>query len=526
MQRRHVKQSIDAIALPEGSILAGDYEIEAVLGSGGFGITYLGADRKLHIPVAIKEYLPRELGTRASDWTVTVRSNDLRLWDWGLERFVMEAQILARLRHPNIVRVLRTFKENNTAYIAFDYVEGMDMETWLRELNRPISQEEADALFYPLIDALDLIHREQYLHRDLKPGNIRIRTEDGMPVLLDFGASSAVSQISEEIAAIVTPRFSAPEQYHAASKQQGPWTDIYGLAATMYRAITGRMPVESVSRLMDDALEPCTSLPELSDFRFWFLRAVDQGLAVSWSDRPQSISAWRRELYGGTEFNWLNASRVRRAIGSGIDGWYRARHVKSGGGSDEYPTKPSILAPGESPNGIVGRAPQTVITVMLSPDEPFRAEVDRWIESNASESMILRCTSETDVFLSYHSEDRPNIERLAKAMQVQGWRVFWDRNILPGDRWEDVIEHAIEAAKCVVVVWTAKSVLSNWVREEASLGRERGVLVPVMMEATRIPLGFKAIQSADLTNWDGTISDNGFQIFVAGVRRQISRAHG
>ena len=167
--------------------------------------------------------------------------------------------------------------------------------------------------------------------------------------------------------------------------------------------------------------------------------------------------------------------------------------------------------------------PQTLITVMIAPGETYYAEIDRWIGKADDVNIILRKTTETDVFLSYAHDDIGTVEKLAKSMEAQGWRVFWDRTILPGDRWHAVIEHALESAKCVVVVWSPNSIKSEWVREEAAYGKERSVLIPVLMGAPSPPLGFKTIQAANLSSWDGTLSSRDFQLFLTGVRRFIQQ---
>lgn len=572
-------------ALPEGHILDGSYVIEKVLGSGGFGITYRALDRELNRRVAIKEYFPRQLGDRRPDRTVHAGAASVETFNWGLEKFVQEAKTIARLRHPNIVRVFRTFEANNTAYIVFEYVEGVDMETWLKKLGRRPSQDELAALLEPLLDGLEVVHRSGFLHRDIKPANIQIRKSDGSPVLLDFGSARAMTtrQDAETEAMLVTPRFSPAEQYISDSSKQGPWSDIYGLAATAYRALTGEAPTDAMSRMLHDDVVPCVRDPgPAAGYHRPFLLAIDWGLAVRQSDRPQSVAEWRRSLFKGAgnpagQLREIGAPRdqspnsaplvwppfgppppgqpldkqaagdaiARKSIGQMISSWFKRKPAAPPAAPEN--AQATIIIPARTPNTavfipenppagasvpddageptlIIDRTPQTQITVMITPGKSYQAEVDRWIESSASATVIIQRTHETDVFLSYDHDDKAAVERLAKAMQAQGWRVFWDRTILPGDRWEDVIESAIENAKCVVVIWSARSVGSHWVKEEASLGRERGVLIPVMMEPTKIPLGFKSLQSADPSGWDGSVTHHNFQLLAASVRRQLAVA--
>ncbi len=230
----------DRFALSPGLRLQ-EYVIEDVLGFGGFGITYRASDLALKSTVAIKEYFPSSLAVR--DNTSAVRSKSAeedKDYRWGLRRFISEARTLAKFKHDNIVRVFRSFPENNTAYMVLEYVEGQNMETWLKELGRSPTQEELDGITKPIVEALSAVHEEHIFHRDVKPKNIYIRKEDNSPVLLDFGAARyAFSEHSASTAAIVSRFYSPYECYSADAKIQGPWTDIYGMAATLYRAIRG-----------------------------------------------------------------------------------------------------------------------------------------------------------------------------------------------------------------------------------------------------------------------------------------------
>ncbi|HWE19926.1 MAG TPA: serine/threonine-protein kinase [Hyphomicrobiaceae bacterium] len=301
MQRfEAVAQVIDT--LTPGSTLVGDYDIIRVLGSGGFGNTYLAMDRSLNREVAIKEFFPRDIAFREDQTTVSIKNPKFEgNFKWALDRFAQEARLLAKFRHPNIVRVFRTFEANRTSYIVLDYVHGKDLETWLRQLRRRPTQQELDDLLVPLTDALALLHDAQVLHRDIKPANICIRAETGEPVLLDFGASKySMSEMTGTTAAIVSRGYSPYEAYATDSKQQGAWTDIYGLGATMYRALTNATPPEATERLLNDTMVPLSS-QELPGFRSTFLAAVDWALTVQPRSRPQSVAEWQPRLLAGSE---------------------------------------------------------------------------------------------------------------------------------------------------------------------------------------------------------------------------------
>nr|MBS0019156.1 serine/threonine protein kinase [Gammaproteobacteria bacterium] len=177
-------------ALPPGYRLLW-YRMEDVLGQGGFGITYLAWDGNLKIWVAIKEYLPIDLAVRAADQMLHPVADDRSsMYQWGLERFLEEAQILAQFSHKNIVQVYTVFKANNTAYMVMRYEEG---ESLAAKLADPRFRDEATLLqlIFPLLDGLTAVHAVNLIHRDIKPANIFIRKDDS-PVLLDFGSARQV----------------------------------------------------------------------------------------------------------------------------------------------------------------------------------------------------------------------------------------------------------------------------------------------------------------------------------------------
>lgn len=290
-------------ALAEGTTVGGDYKIVRVLGAGGFGITYLARDTRLDTDVALKEYFPASLAYREDGVTVsTLPSQGGADYDWGLERFLAEAQTLAKLRHPNIVRVSRYFKENKTAYMVLGFVEGKDLEAWLNTLGRRPTQAELDAIVSPLLDALATVHKADVVHRDIKPQNIYVRASDSAPILLDFGAArQALGEHSRATAAFVSPGYSPPESHLNDPAEQGPWTDIYGLAATLFRALTGKPPAQVLSRISHDSYVPlATQLANAQEFRAGFLSAIDAGMRVKREDRPKSVAAWRAMLFSET----------------------------------------------------------------------------------------------------------------------------------------------------------------------------------------------------------------------------------
>ena len=282
-------------ALPAGYELEG-YRLVRVLGVGGFGVTYLAEDVRLGRSVAIKEYLPNEFAVRAGETVHPKSRSDEEHFEWGLSRFLEEARTLARFRHPNLVRVLDYFEVNQTAYIVMDYEEGESLDRVL-ERRGTLSEAQLKRVLLPIVDGLKEVHAAGYLHRDIKPSNVFIRRSDESPVLLDFGsARQALGRKSKSLTAVASAGYSPPEQYESEG-EQGPSTDIYGLSALCYRAITGTVPIEAprrTNRLVQRRPDP---LPRLT--HHWpdgysraFLVAVDQGLELAPTDRPSSLDGW------------------------------------------------------------------------------------------------------------------------------------------------------------------------------------------------------------------------------------------
>ena len=283
-----------------------DYEIRYVLGEGGFGLTYLAHDMKLDKPVAIKEYLPADLAVRKGDNSVIPKSSGSESdFTWGLERFLDEARMLARFDHKNIVRVHRFFQAHGTAYIVMEYVDGETLSSLLQR-EQTLSYQPLLSILNPLLSGLEIVHKGDILHRDIKPGNIIIR-DSVVPVLIDFGAArQAVGARSRSVTAIVTPGYAPIEQYSTRGRQ-GPWTDIYALGAICYRAMTGETPIDATERVRRDPLVPLSKQPIPEGYPGSFLGAVDRALSVDEEERPQSIGEWRDMFEGRVEAGAISA---------------------------------------------------------------------------------------------------------------------------------------------------------------------------------------------------------------------------
>lgn len=243
--------------LPHGIIIGGQFRVGRVLGQpGGFGITYLGWDIHLQQRVAIKEFLPRDIVTRhPGALDVSTHTQETRsAFEFGKEQFLREARIVARLDHPNVVRVRSFFNANDTAYLVMDYYEGLSLGDYLSRVRSVIEPALAVPLIRPVLDALQYVHEHGVVHRDLKPHNIYLATV-GKPIVLDFGAArQAAGERVQSMSVVLTDGYAPLEQYQRRATQ-GPWTDVYGAAATLYRMLAGVAPPTALDRLTDDPLE-------------------------------------------------------------------------------------------------------------------------------------------------------------------------------------------------------------------------------------------------------------------------------
>jgi len=280
--------------LPSGTKLE-CYQIENVLGVGGFGITYKAKDLNLGCSVAIKEYFPANFAVRAANTcTVNSKSNqDNEIYSTGLSRFLDEARTLAQFKSRSIVHVNRFIEANGTAYIIMDYEDGVPLSRYLLK-SRKLNEQELALVAIPILDGLEIIHKSKYLHRDIKPSNIYLRKQ-GRPVLIDFGsARQSLDEQTHAVTGFVTHGYAPFEQYNTID-EQGPWTDIYGLGATLYRCIMGKSPIDALDRLASiqarqpDPLKPLM-LEKPKNYGTEILSCIDWMLSFRIEDRPQSVS--------------------------------------------------------------------------------------------------------------------------------------------------------------------------------------------------------------------------------------------
>ena len=287
---------LDRLALPIGHHIAG-FDIEEVVGQGGFGIVYRAWDVALERHVAIKEYLPAALVTRATgSLQLKVRPGEAtQAFGVGLSSFVNEARLLARFDHRALVKVFRFWEANGTAYMAMPFYRGPTLKTALDYLRRPPSERLVRKWLVPLLDALEILHGADCFHRDISPDNILL-TADG-PVLLDFGAARRViADRTQVLTTLLKPSFAPIEQY-GSTGAQGPWTDLYALAGVVHYALTGRAPPPATVRVLNDPWLALSAQPLLrAAYSAELLGAVDAALAVLPDARPASVAAFRQRL--------------------------------------------------------------------------------------------------------------------------------------------------------------------------------------------------------------------------------------
>jgi formylglycine-generating enzyme required for sulfatase activity len=313
-------------ALPIDAMIL-EFRIVRVLGAGAFGIVYEARNTFLPQTVVIKEFLPSDLAYRDQKGQVRPLSKDTQeLFEWARKRFLQEAKNLWELgqpeRHPNIVCVTRYGEANGTAYMFMDFEQGRPLAGILDEQER-LTSEQLAQLIGPLLDGLERVHAKGIVHRDIKPENILIR-DDFSPVLIDFGAARNLAGQSERsVLAAYTPIFAALEQQQAVG-EQGPWTDIYGLGATLYLAVTGRKPRSAPERLFGLTQESAVELA-YGDYPRSFLAAIDKACELRPEDRPQSVAEWRALFEadaGATVLAWrpVRADDATRVARPGLTG--------------------------------------------------------------------------------------------------------------------------------------------------------------------------------------------------------------
>ncbi len=280
-------------ALPSGFQLD-EYRIEHQLSLGGFSIVYLATDRQGHY-VAIKEYLPNSLALRPEgEITPAISDEHMPAFRYGMKCFFEEGRALARLSHPNVVRVLNFFRANNTVYMAMEYEHGRTLQEVIQKNRAVITENFMRNVFTKLLNGLREVHANKLLHLDLKPSNIYMRNET-IPVLIDFGAArQTLASDTPMLKPMYTPGFASPEHYHQR-ELLGPWSDIYSVGASMYACLAASAPQAADSRKEKDKLVPAMVRWE-GQFSDQLLETIDWCLCLNHLYRPQSAFALQKAL--------------------------------------------------------------------------------------------------------------------------------------------------------------------------------------------------------------------------------------
>ena len=285
--------------LADGTMLLDEeFTITGRLSHGGFGITYLAKDNHLSRPVVIKECFPEAFVSRHKNASVKVRSHGHEdQYRSIVKMFMREARSIAKLRHPNIVGVHRVFEDNHTAYMALDLIDGHDLQEIIEDENRDLTPHQVKDILFKILDAIELVHAHDLLHRDISPDNILL-DKWGNPVLIDFGAArEEASKKTRTISTVMVVKDGySPQEFYFAGSKQNASSDLYALAATFYHLISGQAPVNSQVRVSEIAMKnPDPYMPLLGSFPDHddlFLSAIDKAMEVSPVDRIQSAREW------------------------------------------------------------------------------------------------------------------------------------------------------------------------------------------------------------------------------------------
>ncbi|MDO5574483.1 MAG: serine/threonine-protein kinase [bacterium] len=295
------QMNVNPRCLPPYTVLAGKYLIGKVIGEGGFGVTYLGWDLNLEMKVAVKEYFPTGLATRDTTHTSVpqlqvIQGNAKEYFDKGIKKYTEEAKLLSRFsKEEGIVSIKDYIYENGTAYIVMEYIDGETLKDEMSRMQHPYSEELVLKRIIPVLKVLESVHSVGIMHRDISPDNIMVE-KNGNIRLIDFGSARVTTGDSNKSLTITLKHGYAPEEQYRTKGNQGPWTDVYSICATMYRMLTGEVPEDAMDRLHQDNLKPVCDYPikctkAVSD-------AIMKGLSVKAEDRYQTIQELRDAIEG------------------------------------------------------------------------------------------------------------------------------------------------------------------------------------------------------------------------------------
>ncbi len=289
-----------AHALPSGYCLD-QWEIQYVIGEGGFSLVYQAFDKDKQCEVAIKEYFPASISIRTSSQEVIARhAIHLATFNRGKACFYQEAEILSRIHHPYIPHFLGSINKNNTVYIVTTLHHGFNLKKWYKDSPKALSQHWLTEFLLSLLDTVNAIHIKGYLHLDISWDNIQLQ-DKATPILLDFGSARAFLTEQQENILILKLGFSPPELYYHADKENvGPWSDIYAIGALVYALITGELPPVSLVRSIEDHYQPL-GMKNFKGYSSDFLKLIDKLLSIDIRTRPQTINSLIKQIKMITE---------------------------------------------------------------------------------------------------------------------------------------------------------------------------------------------------------------------------------
>lgn len=376
----------------------GDLQINAILGVSTRDVTYLVTDPAIGTRFALKEYLPAIYASRLDDGSLAPVDEEFQsIFEAGLKQFLNEARIVAALDHPNVTKVLRYFETNNTAYYLMPYYQGQSLQTML-DSGGNLNREQAKALMLPLMDALEYIHSQGVIHQDIDPSNLYI-TADNHPVLLDFSVAASDRDEAAFLQKPVISAYVAPEQLGAKQKV-GPWTDIYALAACLYRSVTGKTPASASERQSSLAAgdpDPLTAFSELAPASLFggLTDVVEQGLKFQFQERPKDLAHWKKSfksldwhrsvVVGGSTESYAKERRERLPlillgifvvimVAVGI-------FLLSGKSTDKFPVTPDSDVQETAQNAQTGESE-------VAQKEPTSRELERWHAALQADAVV------------------------------------------------------------------------------------------------------------------------------------------
>ena len=328
-------------ALPIGARLS-EFEILSLLGVGGFGMVYRAYDHSLHRTVAIKEYMPSALAGRSTGQTVSTRStNDQTSLATGLRSFVNEARLLAQFEHPSLVKVYRFWEANNTAYMVMPLYSGLTFRQARALMQKPPTEAWLRTVLWSILGALKYLHENNIVHRDVSPDNVFLQ-DVGPPVLLDLGAARrAVTDSTHKHTAILKVNYAPIEQYAGADDmRQGPWTDLYSVAAVVHGCLCNEAPLPATFRVLRDGMPSVQSITQTIQTHFGqsysseFVAAISHALAIQPHERPQSVQDFSDEMALATPAN------VQKFV------WRESLGLLSAGGQSSGKSSPAHVTAG------------------------------------------------------------------------------------------------------------------------------------------------------------------------------------